>query len=489
MDRPAYTLKRYFGYDSFRPGQRSIIDAILMGRDVLGILPTGGGKSICYQVPALILPGLTVVVSPLLSLMHDQTDALLRRGIPAAILTSEMTAEQQRQFYSGFDGTVRILYVSPERLQTPAFISFAARANISLLCIDEAHCISQWGHEFRPSYLSISAFAGKLPVRPVIAAFTATATPMVRDEIIELTGLRDPYIHASTFDRTNLYYEIRRTRDKTAEVLRLLRSYSGMSGIVYCMTRSHVDMLTRRIIMSGIPAGRYHAGMDPEDRIRSQDEWLTGRTPVIVATNAFGMGIDKPDVRFVIHYEMPGCIENYYQEAGRAGRDGKPSDCILIASDSDVKVNRFFLDRTASPVMREAMQRQMDAMREYVGARTCLRRFLLRYFGEDMSGMPGSCGHCSVCLSRTQGSYPYAPGEPDPDLRKSLVAVRLRLSKAENIVQWKIFSEDALTDMAALRPETMAQLLLMEHVSWRQGIKYGAHFLAEIRTWKRSHGI
>ena len=307
MDKALYTLKQYFGYDSFRPGQRELIDAILSGRDTLGILPTGGGKSVCYQVPALIFTGLTIVISPLLSLMHDQVDALLRRGISAAALTSEQSPSVQKSILesilspysaSPFSASslsasplsaspVRILYVSPERLSSPAFLRFAARASISFVCIDEAHCISEWGHEFRPSYLEIGTFRQSLPKRPVTAAFTATATARVREEIVRLTGLIRPYVYAATFDRTNLYYEVRRTRDKTGELIKLLNCYEGLSGIVYCMTRAHVELVARRLLAAGFKVGRYHAGMEAGDRMMNQAAWLEGTLPVIVATNAF----------------------------------------------------------------------------------------------------------------------------------------------------------------------------------------------------------
>ena len=492
MDKTLYTLKRYFGYDSFRPGQRELIDAILSGRDTLGILPTGGGKSVCYQVPALIFPGLTIVISPLLSLMHDQVDALLRRGISAAALTSEQSPSVQKSILESIlspfsSSPVRILYISPERLSSPAFLRFAARALISFVCIDEAHCISEWGHEFRPSYLEIGTFLQSLPKRPVTAAFTATATARVREEIVRLTGLIRPYVYAATFDRTNLYYEVRRTGDKTGELLKLLRCYDGLSGIVYCMTRAHVELVARRLLAAGLKVGRYHAGMEADDRMRNQTAWLEGTLPVIVATNAFGMGIDKPDVRFVIHYEMPGNIENYYQEAGRAGRDGKESDCILLYSDSDIKVNDFFITRTVSDQQQEVMQEQMDAMRLFAGGKICLRMYLLRYFGETGVKANTPCGHCSVCLGRSQREDPCAPGQKDPGLYRRLLAIRLRIARKRGIPPYKVLSDEALSDLSALRPERMGELIFMERIPIGKAIKYGADFLPEIRTWNASH--
>ena len=490
MSDPLSLLKRYYGYDSFRPGQRELIDASLAGRDVLGILPTGGGKSVCYQIPALAMPHLTVVVSPLISLMHDQVDALIKRQIPSALITSELAASQQEAVLNeARRGSIKLLYLSPERLGTASFRSFAAGTPISLLVVDEAHCISMWGREFRPDYREIGSFIVSLPSRPVVSAFTASATPVVRSEIMKSLLLRNPYIYSASFDRPNLYYEVRCPKNRKAEVLRLLASYEGMHGIIYCLTRRGTEHLAAFLIKHGVPASFYHGGMAAEDRKKSQDAWTSGRTPVMVATNAFGMGIDKGDVRFVIHYQMPGSIENYYQEAGRAGRDGRPSDCILLYSDADIRANRFFIQRTRSKELREIMELRLEAMRLYASGRTCLRTYLREYFGETRHGSPGSCSSCSVCLLRhTRPSSPPA-GTEDRGLYRSLIALRLRLSREKGLPPWKICPDEALHDMAALRPEKLTSLLLMERTPLIGSIKYGAEFLREIRTWNATHSF
>lgn len=511
---PLSCLKAVYGHDHFRPGQRELIDAILDGRDVLGILPTGGGKSVCYQIPALLLPGVTIVISPLISLMHDQVEALRRRGIAAEIVTSEMTGQVQKQTLEEMQrcwprdgerqGGPHLLYVSPERLQTAAFLDFSRRTDIRFVCVDEAHCISHWGAEFRPSYRKIREYLESLPVRPVVAAFTATATPFVRNEIIRYTGLMDPYCYAASFDRPALYYEVRHVKEKWPELKALLHNYRGMCGVVYCMTRRTVDRVARQLAAEGVAAARYHAGMPADERAENQEKWLRGKCPLIVATNAFGMGIDKPDVRFVIHYQMPGNVENYYQEAGRAGRDGGPADCILLYSDADVKVNHFFIRAVRSKELRAAMRAQLDAMRQYCGGKECLRGYLLRYFGESAGvRLPGgelppasrgtprpaarNCGRCSVCLGLT-ALPPRTPKDiEDHALYRSLIAVRLRVAKEKGKIQYRICSDAALHDMAARRPESMVDLISLEHTSIVSCLRYGREFLAEIRVWNRSH--
>ena len=505
MDRLEALLKQYFGYTSFRPGQAGLIEAVLNGRDVLGILPTGGGKSVCYQLPALLLPGLTIVISPLISLMHDQVDALNRRGIGAAAVTSEMPEAAQRRLFDALirqypagrasaasgtkSGSVRLLYISPERLETRAFTAFASAVRISLVCIDEAHCISHWGAEFRPAYLKIRSFLESLPVRPVAAAYTATAAPRVRSDIIRLSGLINPHLFIAPFDRPNLYYEVRHPSEKWRDLLRLLSSYRGMSGIIYCLTRRSVDHLAWRLSGEGIRAARYHAGMDEDERAANQGKWLSGELPLMVATNAFGMGIDKPDVRFVIHYQMPGCIENYYQEAGRAGRDGKRSDCILLYSDEDVRINGFFIDRIRSLPLQASMRLKLDEMRRYSGGKECLRACLMRYFGDERVPAAQSCGRCSVCLKiRHRSEMPaLQPGTEDPGLYRSLTALRHRLAKKRGIPAYRIFSDEALHDLSSLRPGRMTELLFMERVPVVRAIQYGADFLTEIRAWNASH--
>ena len=345
MEEKRALLKRYFGHAAFRGGQEALIDAILSGRDVLGVMPTGGGKSVCYQLPALLLPGLTVVVSPLISLMKDQVAALTEAGIPAAFLNSSLSFEQLRSTYAKASaGQYKLLYVAPERLETESFLSLTARVPVPLLAVDEAHCISQWGQDFRPSYLKIAAFLSALPHRPVIAAFTATATAQVRADIIGHLGLANPLCNITGFDRPNLYFEVLHPNSKLAKTLELVQARAGKAGIVYCATRAGVERVCEFLCDRGIAATRYHAGLSEEERRENQDDFRFDRKSVMVATNAFGMGIDKSNVSFVIHYNMPKSLEAYYQEAGRAGRDGSPGECILLYAPGDVQTAKFLIE-------------------------------------------------------------------------------------------------------------------------------------------------
>ena len=410
-------LKTYFGYDSFRPGQEPVIDALLAGQDVLNIMPTGGGKSICYQIPALLLPGVTLVISPLVSLMRDQVTQLVQNGVPAAFLNSSLTWRQyQLATERARDGWYKIIYVSPERLGTDSFLDLAEHLNISLAAVDEAHCISQWGQDFRPAYLSIPAFLDRLPKRPPVGAFTATATPAVGQDIRRLLGLRDPLCQTTGFDRENLRFTVLHPHSKQAELLSLLRRRRGQSGIVYCATRKAVEEVCELLRDAGFSATRYHAGLEAEDRKTSQENFLFGRVQIMVATNAFGMGIDKSDVRWVIHYNMPKDPESYYQEAGRAGRDGAGAECILLYSGADVYTNRFLIEHSEAAegvdpetagTLRQRELERLWKMVDYCKGRTCLRQFLLRYFGENA---PDRCGNCSVCLAQPQEAEGGADG-------------------------------------------------------------------------------
>ena len=403
-------LKTYFGYDSFRPGQSTVVSAILSGRDALAIMPTGAGKSLCYQIPALLLPGLTLVISPLISLMQDQVKGLSAAGIPAAYINSALTENQiAKALQLAAQGSYKIVYVAPERLESPAFQNFAASAEISMLTVDEAHCISQWGQDFRPSYLRILDFIDTLPKRPIVSAFTATATREVKDDIAETLRLQDPEIVITGFDRPNLYYRVEPTRRKDAFVADYVRSHPGESGIIYCATRKNVDAVQEMLQDAGITAARYHAGMSNEERRQSQNDFIYDAAPVIVATNAFGMGIDKSNVRYVIHYNMPQSMENYYQEAGRAGRDGLPSQCILLFSPQDIMINRFLLehkenddlDDEAAELLRERDNQRLQAMANYCQTTGCLRNYILRYFGEEPDTPCGSCGNCDRVYDET----------------------------------------------------------------------------------------
>ena len=401
---PQEILREYFGYDSFRPGQLPLIEHMLAGEDVLGIMPTGAGKSVCYQVPAMLLPGLTIVISPLISLMLDQVTSLRQNGIPAAYLNSSMTEEEIRRTLHGiYDGRIRLLYAAPERLSSPGMQRIAREVPVSMLTVDEAHCVSQWGQDFRPSYLNIVDYLRVLPRRPVISAFTAPAPREVADDILRILGLHEPFRLTTGFDRSNLFFGVEQPPDKFRALCRIVQQHEGESGIVYCLSRKLVEEVTQRLCDAGIPAGRYHAGLSDAERTRNQEDFLYDRIRVMVATNAFGMGIDKSDVRFVVHYNMPRNLESYYQEAGRAGRDGIPADCILLYSGQDVRLCRFLLEHSAeNEALDEAARIRVRAQEEerlrrmtfYSTGHSCLRQTMLQYFGENA---PPVCGNCSVC--------------------------------------------------------------------------------------------
>lgn len=398
-------LKQYFGYDSFREGQEELIDSLLAGQDVFGIMPTGAGKSLCYQIPALMFRGITLVISPLISLMKDQVAALNQAGVYAAYLNSSLT---QGQYFKALDfakrGKYKIIYVAPERLLTDSFLDFAVHADISFVSVDEVHCVSQWGQDFRPSYLKIVEFISRLPVRPVVGAFTATATQPVREDVTRILQLHDPHIVTTGFDRSNLYFEVRTAKDKMAQVMRLLQEHEGESGIIYCITRKLVEEVYEALKARGIAVTKYHAGLSDEERRMNQDDFIYDRCSLMVATNAFGMGIDKPDVRFVIHYNMPKNMESYYQEAGRAGRDGEPSSCILLYSGQDVRTNQFFIENNreneelSETELEEVIAKDRERLKKmtyYCYTKDCLREYMLGYFGEPAKGY---CGNCSNCL-------------------------------------------------------------------------------------------
>ena len=395
------TLKSYFGYDSFREGQENIITSILAGQDALAIMPTGAGKSICYQVPALMLPGITLVISPLISLMQDQVKALNEAGIHAAFINSSLTETQIGTALSrAAQGIYKIIYVAPERLETYGFTDFAGRADISMVTVDEAHCISQWGQDFRPSYLKIASFVSTLPRRPVLAAFTATATAQVQEDVVRQLDLRTPVRVVTGFDRPNLFFDVRRPRKKLPELLALLEERRGRSGIVYCATRSNVEKVWAELESRGFSAARYHAGLDEEERRISQEDFQYDRRQIMVATNAFGMGIDKSNVSFVLHYNMPKNLESYYQEAGRGGRDGEAADCVLLYGAGDVATARVLLTHGegGDPEPREL--ERLNAMVDYCKTNDCLRGRILDYFGQPHSERCGGCGNCQGMFSQ-----------------------------------------------------------------------------------------
>ena len=400
-------LRQYFGYSQFRQGQETLIDSILAGKDTLGIMPTGAGKSICYQVPALMMEGITLVISPLISLMKDQVGALNAAGIHAAYLNSSLTPGQYMKALNfARQGRYPIIYVAPERLMTDAFLDFALNARISMVAVDEAHCVSQWGQDFRPSYLKIVEFIDQLKTRPVVSAFTATATSQVREDIVRILKLREPTVLTTGFDRSNLYFAVKSPKDRYASMVNDLERHRGESGIIYCLTRKTVEEVCGKLIQDGFPATRYHAGLSDEERRRNQDDFIYDRSPIMVATNAFGMGIDKSNVRYVIHYNMPKNMESYYQEAGRAGRDGEPAECILIYGGQDVVTNQMFiehnqendaLDPETRAIVMEQDRERLKKMTYYCFTNECLRDYILRYFGEYGGNY---CGNCSNCLTQ-----------------------------------------------------------------------------------------
>jgi ATP-dependent DNA helicase RecQ len=404
-------LKHYFGYPQFRPGQAELIDAIVAGRDVLAVMPTGAGKSLCYQIPALLLEGLTLVVSPLISLMKDQVNALQAAGVPAAFLNSSLSpGEYTDTIFRAAQGEYKILYIAPERLSKglpPQLAESPLSPEIVLVVIDEAHCVSQWGHDFRPSYLEITGFIRHLNKRPITAAFTATATGKVRDDITRILSLKDPYALVTGFDRSNLYFEVQKPRDRFGALLECLAPRRDKSGIIYCSTRKTVEEVCHALDTKGFGVTRYHAGLNDRERRKNQDDFIYDRKPLMVATNAFGMGIDKSNVSFVIHYNMPKNIESYYQEAGRAGRDGEKADCILLYSPQDVQINRYLISNSQDEeeVKDQALvEHNLELLKEmtfYATGSGCLRSRLLTYFGETAPVYCGNCSNCNTVFEET----------------------------------------------------------------------------------------
>ena len=474
-------LKTYFGYDSFRGGQEKVIDALLSGRDALAIMPTGAGKSVCYQIPALLLPGITLVISPLISLMRDQVTTLVQMGVPAAYLNSSLTF---RQYLLALDrakeGRYKIIYVAPERLETEAFLDFAETAEISMVAVDEAHCISQWGQDFRPSYLNIPTFVNSLHRRPVVGAFTATATAEVKEDIQRLLELKTPLSLTTGFNRENLYFEVQHPVNKQQALLELVRGRPGKCGIVYCSTRKNVEEVCDFLRASGVSATRYHAGLEPEERQRNQEDFIYDRAQVMVATNAFGMGIDKSDVRYVIHYNMPKDMESYYQEAGRAGRDGAPSSCILLYSGRDVQVAQFLIDHSEREeldpktveLLRERDMKRLRKMEGYCKSRRCLRQYILQYFGESASDNCNTCYNClhnfeEVDISREARAIVRCISETGQNFGLNVIAETLCGADTDKVRKYHMDQEDTygiLSDLTQEQVRQRIQCLLEEGV-------------------------
>ncbi len=509
-------LRHYFGHDSFRPGQEAMVDALLQGRDALGVMPTGAGKSMCYQVPALMLEGITLVISPLISLMADQVAALKSAGVPAAYLNSTLTPRQMElALERACQGAYRIIYVAPERLETAAFLRFAQAVKIAMIAVDEAHCVSQWGQDFRPVYLRIADFVDQLPVRPVMGAFTATATQRVREDIIRHLRLVNPTTATTGFDRPNLYFEVVRCQSgkkRDQALIEVLQGKRGQSGIVYCATRKAVEEVCDTLNDAGFIASRYHAGLTDEERRQSQEDFQYDRVQVMVATNAFGMGIDKSNVRFVIHYNMPRSMEAYYQEAGRAGRDGEASECILLYSGQDIFTARWMIEHNppneALSAAEQANVRRLDmnrlqSMIDYCTKDLCLRSYILRYFGDK----PGEacCGDCGFCTGgRYQAAGEAAPARrrpapaapvksvkpapkridaPEGGLLEQLKAVRMALAKAQRVPPYIICNDATLSSMVRIRPQTKQGMLSVSGMGEVKTAKYGDAFLQVLKAY------
>ncbi len=504
-------LKQVYGYDSFRPGQEALVNALLEGWDALGIMPTGAGKSVCYQVPALMRPGTALVISPLISLMKDQVGALVANGVPAAYLNSSLTPRQMDlALERAREGRYRVIYVAPERLDTAAFRSLAQSREISLIAVDEAHCVSQWGQDFRPSYLRIADFIASLPQRPPVGAFTATATARVRQDIVRLLGLQAPVTEITGFDRPNLFFHVQPvTRGRNDVLLTLLSELQGQNGIIYCATRKNVEMVCNKLVERGYPAVRYHAGLEEAERRENQEAFQYDRASVMVATNAFGMGIDKSNVNFVIHYNMPKSVEEYYQEAGRAGRDGEPAVCTILYAKSDIITNRQLIlsgepNPELTPEERQAVRsrdlERLQAMIRYCESAGCLRESILRYFGQPMRT---PCTGCAVCApgrfpetaavaegrksaprsgsaGKAKSEKPETVTQADSDLYEKLRATRLEIARARNVPAYVICHDSTLRSMAALRPRTRESLLAVYGMGERKAADIGPAFLAVI---------
>ena len=500
------TLKQYFGYDSLRTGQEELINGILSGHDVLGIMPTGAGKSLCYQLPALMLNGITLVISPLISLMSDQVKALNQAGVHAAYINSSLTENQIRMALSyASQGRYKIIYVAPERLNTPRFLDFACNADISMLTVDEAHCISQWGQDFRPSYLEIAGFLTRLPRRPIVSAFTATATERVKNDIVASLGLNNPVTMVTGFDRPNLFFRVVTRKggsQKDNSIINYVKKHEDESGIIYCATKKNVDKLYTLLNEQGISAGRYHAGLSNDERKQNQEDFTYDRIRVMVATNAFGMGIDKSNVRYVLHYNMPQSLEYYYQEAGRAGRDGEEAECVLFFSKQDIMINKFLLQNkasagdVASDMQKTANdQRKLQQMINYCETDKCLREFILSYFGDTTPCICNKCSNCVVVEDEEEETYVETGkkrkkaaqlaglNELGVALFEKLRSVRTELAAEKSVPPYIICSDKTLKDMCAKLPRDKEQLADVYGMGEQKIQNYGEAFVTAVNAF------
>lgn len=500
------TLKQYFGYDSLRTGQEELINGILAGHDVLGIIPTGAGKSLCYQLPALMLKGITLVISPLISLMSDQVKALNQAGVHAAYINSSLTENQIRMALSyASQGRYKIIYVAPERLNTPRFLDFACNADISMLTVDEAHCISQWGQDFRPSYLEIAGFLTRLPRRPIVSAFTATATERVKNDIVASLGLNNPVTMVTGFDRPNLFFRVVTRKggsQKDNSIINYVKKHEDESGIIYCATKKNVDKLYTLLNEQGISAGRYHAGLSNDERKQNQEDFTYDRIRVMVATNAFGMGIDKSNVRYVLHYNMPQSLEYYYQEAGRAGRDGEEAECVLFFSKQDIMINKFLLQNkasagdVASDMQKTANdQRKLQQMINYCETDKCLREFILSYFGDTTPCICNKCSNCVVVEDEEEETYVETGkkrkkaaqlaglNELGAALFEKLRSVRTELAAEKSVPPYIICSDKTLKDICAKLPRDKEQLADVYGMGEQKIQNYGEAFVTAVNSF------
>ena len=504
------TLKHYFGYDSLRPGQQEMMDGILQGKDVLGIMPTGAGKSLCYQVPALMLEGITLVISPLISLMSDQVKALNQAGVHAAYINSSLTENQIRAALAyAAQGKYKIIYVAPERLNTARFLDFAYYADISMVTVDEAHCISQWGQDFRPSYLEIADFLAKLSDRPVVSAFTATATERVKQDIVASLHLQNPVTVVTGFDRPNLFFRVvnrKGGKETDNSIINYVKRHEDESGIIYCATKKNVDSVYALLLQYGIAAGRYHAGLSLEERKKNQDDFTYDRIRVMVATNAFGMGIDKSNVRYVLHYNMPQSLEYYYQEAGRAGRDGEEAECVLFFSKQDIMINKRLLQYKVTSgqasddsVARANEQRKLNEMIRYCETDECLRQFILSYFGDNSPCTCEKCSNCVVVEDEAEETYIQTGREKKKALQladltpegqelfEQLRRCRADLAVEKGVPPYIICSDKTLKDMCVKCPVDSTAMESVYGMGAQKVESYGARFTQIITAFLNEH--